>query len=286
MCLLLCIVTAVLTVTPAAALSSSFSPVTASVALPSLSSTQKVQQPTASQKVSKVRILPNSGSVIIGCLENNTKLTVLGEEGDFYRIDCYDMQGYIAKWQVRNENGTYYVNCLEDSGETTALTSYGAAAALELSGTLRTLALQYLGVPYVIGGVSPRGFDCSGFTQYIFGSQGISLKRTVAQQLQSGVIVAKENLQCGDLVFFKNTTASQSLFSHVGIYIGNNQIVHASDSQGITISDLSLPYYTEHYLCARRVVLTGVAAAAIIPSIGVSANVNSSYWRENSRTAP
>lgn len=112
-------------------------------------------------------------------------------------------------------------------------------------------AKKYIGVPYVWGGTSPSGFDCSGLVQYVFRQHGIVLNRTCVTQYQQGTYVSKSNLQPGDLVFFQNTYAAG--ISHVGIYIGNGQFIHASSSKGVMVSDLSNSYWSSHYYGARRV---------------------------------
>ena len=112
-------------------------------------------------------------------------------------------------------------------------------------------AKKYIGVPYVWGGESPKGFDCSGYVQYVFKMHGISLNRTTETQYKHGSYVSKSNLKPGDLVFFQNTYRAG--ISHVGIYIGNGQFIHASSSKGVTISNLSSSYYTSHYYGARRI---------------------------------
>ena len=112
-------------------------------------------------------------------------------------------------------------------------------------------AKKYIGVPYVWGGESPSGFDCSGFVQYVFKVHGISLNRTTETQYKHGSYVSKSNLKPGDLVFFQNTYRAG--ISHVGINIGNGQFIHASSSKGVTISNLSSSYYTSHYYGARRI---------------------------------
>lgn len=112
-------------------------------------------------------------------------------------------------------------------------------------------AKQYIGVPYLWGGTTPKGFDCSGFVQYVFAKNGISLNRTADTQVKNGYAVSKANLKPGDLVFFQNTYKVG--VSHVGIYIGNNQFIQASSSKGIVISNLYSSYYVEHYYGARRV---------------------------------
>lgn len=111
-------------------------------------------------------------------------------------------------------------------------------------------ALSLLGTPYVFGGTTLRGIDCSGFTQYVFAGSGISLPRTSYEQFASGVAVSKNELQAGDLVFF--TTYSKGA-SHVGIYIGGGRFVQADNPHvGVTITSLSNSFYAARYLGARR----------------------------------
>lgn len=114
-------------------------------------------------------------------------------------------------------------------------------------------ALQFLGYRYVYGGSSPSGFDCSGFTSYVYRQFGYSLNRSASDQLKNGVAVSRGELQPGDLVLFRKNTSRPA--SHVGIYIGNNQFVHASTSRvGVIISRMSDAYYTTGFVGGRRIV--------------------------------
>lgn len=126
--------------------------------------------------------------------------------------------------------------------------SRGASTA-----TVRRLissSFQYVGVPYWFGGTTPRGFDCSGFTRYVFSQVGISLPRMADGQFSVGRPVSTERLRPGDLVFFETYEPGPS---HVGIYIGNSQFISATSSRGVVVADLFGYYWGERYIGARRV---------------------------------
>lgn len=111
-------------------------------------------------------------------------------------------------------------------------------------------ALSYVGAPYVFGGTNRSGFDCSGFTKYVYAQFGVSLPRTSFEQFDSGTPVSMDNLQPGDLVFF--TTYARGA-SHVGIYIGGGRFVQAANpNSGVEVSNLGDRFYSSRYLGARR----------------------------------
>lgn len=114
-------------------------------------------------------------------------------------------------------------------------------------------ALQFVGTPYVYGGSSPRGFDCSGFTSYVYKQFGIQINRTASAQLNNGYAVSRSDLQPGDLVMFKSGGSKPA--SHVGLYIGNGQFVHSSaPGVGVVVDSLNSSFYSRTYVGARRVV--------------------------------
>jgi cell wall-associated NlpC family hydrolase len=117
---------------------------------------------------------------------------------------------------------------------------------------VREVSQRYLGVTYRYGGTNPSaGLDCSGFVQIVFAELGLKLPRTSALQFQAGIAVDRENLTEGDLVFFD--TLGRGV-SHVGIYLGDDQFIHAASNPGkVTISSLSEKYWQPKYLGARRV---------------------------------
>ncbi|RIV20204.1 hydrolase Nlp/P60 [Alicyclobacillaceae bacterium I2511] len=116
------------------------------------------------------------------------------------------------------------------------------------SSSLLQFAESFMGVPYVWGGTSPSGFDCSGFTQYVFDHFGVPIDRTSEAQFAQGVPVSQSNLQPGDLVFFSTYAPGAS---HVGIYIGNNLMVDAEDN-GVSIDNVFNSYWGPRYLGARQ----------------------------------
>ncbi len=119
-------------------------------------------------------------------------------------------------------------------------------------------AQSLVGVKYMYGGTSPEtGFDCSGFTQYVFGSFGIKLERVAADQAKQGVEVKQEELLPGDLVF-SDTDGGNNNINHVGIYIGDGKFISAtsgSNSAKVTVTSLESSYWKSTYMTARRIVL-------------------------------
>lgn len=119
-----------------------------------------------------------------------------------------------------------------------------------IGGSIVSYAMRFLGFPYVWGAEGPSAFDCSGFTAYVYSAFGIYLPHYTGSQAQMGRSVSESGLQPGDLVFF-NTYGS---ISHVGIYIGGGQFIHAATrGVGVTISSLYESYYASRYACAVRI---------------------------------
>jgi len=117
---------------------------------------------------------------------------------------------------------------------------------------LLSMARQYLGVPYVWAGRSPSGFDCSGFIYFVFDQMGYGLPRMADGQFEVGIPVSRNALQPGDLVFFSTYEPGPS---HVGIYLGNEQFIHASSGAGyVTVTSMANPYHRDRYIGARRII--------------------------------
>ncbi len=156
---------------------------------------------------------------------------------------------------VTLSNGTNgYIR--SDFVDLTASLSGGSSSG---NGGIVSTAMQYRGVPYVYGGASPSGFDCSGFTMYVYKQFGVSLPHTATGQWQSGKgtrIYSIGELAAGDLVFFNDPSRNAGkACSHAGIYIGDGQLVHASSSRskGVIVSSLTSGYYNQYFVGGLRI---------------------------------
>ena len=196
----------------------------------------------------RFRSAPSLSAGILGTYNTGTKMTVVGVSGDWYKVNYNGKVGYVYS-QYLTVGGT-------STAASTPAASAPSAAANETSDAGQVIvntAMKYLGVPYLWGGTSSSGFDCSGLVYYVYKECGYSINRTAASIYQNGTFVEKANLKVGDAVCF--TTNSSASIGHVGIYIGNGQFIHSSSGSGkVIISDLSSSYYITNYVGARRIV--------------------------------
>jgi len=190
----------------------------------------------------RMRTQPDVNADVIAMFASGKEIGVIGINKGWYKVTVDDKTGYIRS----------------DYIDLTGVAS-GAASALSvpydssLGSAVVNLALQFVGYRYVYGGASPStGFDCSGLVYYVFGQNGCSLSRSASQQYKNnGTPIAKSDLRTGDLVFFSSNGSS---VTHVGIYIGDGQFVHASTSNtGVIISSLDSSYYLRVWFGAKRI---------------------------------
>ena len=208
-----------------------------------------------------VRQEANTSSTIVTTVALNTEVQVYSEENGWSKVTVNNMEGYISTSLLsnskqetsRSQSTSRRTSSTKTTTNTTSQKSATEPTNVPASGngsSIVATAKQYLGYKYTYGGSSPStGFDCSGFTSYVFKQHGISLNRTAAGQYSNGVAVSRANLQPGDLVMF-----GKSGINHVAIYIGGGQIIHASTpSTGVRIDSLSTGYYNNNYVGARRI---------------------------------
>ena len=211
----------------------------------------------------------NTTSKIITQLSMNTEVKVISIENGWSYVEVNGKKGYISEdllstaksttsrsaLNEREQNNTVNTNTTNtvntNKNETnTTNTNTATSNNTTVSGNGNNVvnyAKQFLGNKYVYGGTTPSGFDCSGFTQYVYKHFGISLNRTAAAQYMNGTSVT--NLQAGDLVMF-----GKSGINHVGIYMGGNTFIHAANSsRGVTTDTLASGYYKTNYVGARRI---------------------------------
>ena len=199
-------------------------------------------------------------SQVLKTLTQNTKVTVTSSENGWAYVDVNGTKGYISEnllTTTQKETSRSGLTTREQTTNTTNQTkttnTTKSKAVIESTSTSQSgssvvsYAQQFLGCKYVYGGTSPNGFDCSGFTQYVYKHFGVSLNRTAAAQYSNGQSVI--SLQAGDLVMF-----GKSGINHVGIYIGGNTFIHAANpSQGVRTDSMSTGYYKTNYVGAKRI---------------------------------
>ena len=211
-----------------------------------------------------MRETANNNAKLINQLKVNTKVTVLETEGTWSKIKVNGKTGYVASKYLsdkkvdvtsrseeisRGKQNTQTENTSSKNESNTQGTSSSASG-----NNIVAYAKKYMGYKYVSGGSSPStGFDCSGFTSYVYKQCGISISRSSSAQASNGTAVSKSNLQPGDLVIFNNR--ANTSIGHVGIYIGGNTFIHAGNSgTGVITTSLSDSYYSARYVTGRRII--------------------------------
>ncbi|MCL2045297.1 MAG: SH3 domain-containing protein [Oscillospiraceae bacterium] len=207
-----------------------------------------------------IRSKPAVDSTLLGTYSKDTIMTVIGINTGWYKVIHDGHTGYVRSDYMTIISGTRASSSSTGSssgtgsGSTAAVShSYTAPPAnLTLGEQIVDYALSFLGSKYVWGGASPSGFDCSGFVTYVLKYFDISVSRTAQDQYNNdGLPVNKSDLSPGDLVFF---SSNGSYISHVGIYIGNDEFVHASSSStGVIVSRLDSAYYTRVWYGGKRI---------------------------------
>lgn len=178
-----------------------------------------------------VRSAASTDSSVLATIEEDAIVTVNGLVDGWYDVTCeYGTEGYIR---------SDFLDLTESSSS---------------NSDIAATAKQYLGTGYVYGGASPRGFDCSGFTMYVYSQHGYSLPHSATSQWQNGLgtrVYSISELQPGDLVFFNDPSRNAGkACSHAGIYTGDGQFIHSSSSRsgGVIVSSLTSGYYNTYFV--------------------------------------
>ena len=202
----------------------------------------------------------STSSAVVKKLNTNNSVKVIGEDGNWYIVEINGKKAYISKSLLSSkkiETTSRSSNSVTETKKTQTTPAVKEEPAKTVPSNpsgdaIVAYAKSFLGYRYVYGAAGPNSFDCSGFVQYVYKHFGYSLNRTASTQAKNGVAVSKSNLQPGDIIIFKNT--AKTAIGHVGIYIGNNQFIHASNSRtGVIISSLTSKAYQERYIQARRI---------------------------------
>ena len=223
-------------------------------------------------ETAKVRSAADKTSKVVGFLDYNDEITILAEEGEWYKFTEKDAQGYVHKTLItlkseesvssrgttedresekKEEVVSFNSNLKDDSKENESVNNVAGNKGQEVV----DVAKKYLGYKYVVGGKNPEtGFDCSGFTRYIYLQFGYSLGATAAGQNNLGVEVSREDLRPGDLILFYDE--GKTKIGHTGVYISNGDFIHsANPERGVVIDNINTnSYYNERYIIAKRIV--------------------------------
>ena len=213
---------------------------------------------------SKVYTAVDPTSKVLDTASKDEKAYIIGVNTGWYKVIFKDVIGYVPSNVLKLTEVPYENHDSENYprffrlGKSTGLAPSADALKEEVlipstdGEKIVATAKKYLGVPYVWGGASPSGFDCSGLVYYVFKVNGYSMYRTPEDQYRQGTYVSRNNLQPGDVVFFYNTVPGTGI-SHVGIYIGDGQFIHSPNSRSVvSIARLDNTYWNQHYYGARR----------------------------------
>lgn len=193
-----------------------------------------------------MRSAPNATADKVAVLPNSTVVDIIGVNGNWLKVTYSDKTGYVS---------SDYMITVKDSGGSRGDGTV-AASNSSLAQQIIDYAKTFMGVPYRYGASGPNSFDCSGYTSYIYAHFGYTLNRSASDQLSNGTKVASmSELQPGDLVFF-NDGSTRKAASHVGMYIGNGQFIHASTNGvgQIQVNELFTGYYSRVYIGGRHII--------------------------------
>lgn len=200
--------------------------------------------------VGEIKATPSDDGELVTYIYEGTSVNIISMDSGWYFVSCGTANGYIRADFIKADS---------DAPDEIFTTAAKATDQSNWGEMVVAKAMEYLGVRYVYGGATPSGFDCSGFAMYVYGLMGETIPHSATSQWETvGTAVSREDLQPGDLVFFRDPAISKGKScSHVGIYIGNGDFIHAasgsSSGRQVRISNLSESYYDGYYKGAKRI---------------------------------
>ena len=221
-------------------------------------------------ETARVREGASATAEIIDGLDYGKTVDILSESGDWYKIKTGDIEGYVSKRLItltgnttsrsltesranEEQEDNSQIDAKQNNDVNTILQN--GTASVDSGNNVVNFAKQYLGYPYVSAGKSPdTGFDCSGFTRYVFMQFGVTLGGSAASQAGSGAEVSRDALIPGDLLLFYDE--GKTKIGHTGIYIGDGNFIHAANpSRGVVTDNLNTSsYYNTRFISARRII--------------------------------
>lgn len=218
-----------------------------------LASISKPATVVSGGKTVNILAMPSDKEVVVGTLKDGVRCSVLEKGANWTKIVFGEDKsiGYVKSGVILTDAEKAQKEAAKAKKAASAAQPAVARSGSATGQAIVNEAKKYLGVPYVYGGSSPSGFDCSGLVQYVCRNVGITVNRSSRSQYSNGVAVSKSNLQPGDLVFFSKGGS----ISHVGIYAGDGQVIH-SPRPGKKVCYVSLDSFSSYstYVGARRVV--------------------------------
>lgn len=231
-------------------------------------STSVNKEGTINVETAKLREKASTSGALLGFLDYADKVTINAEEGDWYKVTHNNVSGYVNKKLVTvtgekqissrglQEERIPDTTVVDDEQNANLDNELKQGNVFANSGNaVVEYAKQFIGYPYVVGGKTPEsGFDCSGFTRYVFLNFEYTLGTTAANQTNVGTEVSRDELQPGDLILFYNEEKTK--IGHTGVYIEEGNFVHAANpDRGVVTDNMnSNSYYNERFVTARRIV--------------------------------
>lgn len=189
-----------------------------------------------------LRAAPDTAGEKLASIPSGTVLALNGMERGWFQVRYDGKEGYVSGG---------YILAVDGNGNRA---DRAVSTSSELGGQIVAYAKEFLGIPYKYGANGPNSFDCSGFTSYVYKKFGYSLNRSAAGQLSNGVAVALSEMQPGDIICWKAYGSSKAA-THVGIYIGGNQYIHASTTGStVRINEIDYAAKSRYIVGVRRII--------------------------------